>query len=175
MIKQIIIIASLFVGIGLNSIAQDEEKSNSLASQFTTILENSNDYQGYKVINKSELEKLQRNINDSIAVYENAILKSNQVISEQKRDIDSSHQEIDHLNIELKESQSKVENIDFFGIATQKSTFTTIMLSIIIALIIITLVMVFIFKRGQKNTKLAKEKLVETQQELDNHSTRFAT
>ncbi|WP_107037574.1 coiled-coil domain-containing protein [Brumimicrobium mesophilum] len=170
--KNIIFLAALFIGISFNGISQDEDKINTIEAQFQDLIESSNDYQAYKVIEKSKLKSLQKNIQDSIIVFESEILESSKKIQEQKSDIDSSHQEIESLNAELKETQSKVDNIDFMGISTQKSTFTTIMLSIILVLLIISLVMFFVFKKGQKSTKLAKEKLTETQLELDNHRKR---
>lgn len=165
--KNIIIITTFFLGLSFSGISQDEVKSNTLDAQFQDVIDNSNNYQSYKVIEQSKLLKLKSNISDTITEYKQTISEERNVISEQEAKIDSSLQEIETLKTTLGETQKKVDNIDFLGMPTQKSMYNIIMWTIVGILFLLALILFFVFKKGQRNTKDAKEKLVDTQVELD--------
>ena len=164
MMKKIIFLSALF--ISFTGISQ-EQKSHTIDSQFSDLIENSNTYQTYKVIKISELGVLQRNIRDSISTLKATITESESVILEQNNKIDSITHQIEGLNVELEQTQKKVENINFLGISTQKSTYNFIMWSIIIALLSVSSILFFSFKKRHNDTKDAREKLAETESELD--------
>ncbi|HLW14877.1 MAG TPA: hypothetical protein VKX30_05205 [Flavobacteriaceae bacterium] len=164
MMKKIIFLSALF--ISFTGISQ-EQKSHTIDSQFSDLIENSNTYQTYKVIKISELGVLQRNIRDSISTLKATITESESVILEQNNKIDSITHQIEGLNVELEQTQKKVENINFLGISTQKSTYNFIMWSIIIALLFVSSILFFSFKKRHNDTKDAREKLAETESELD--------
>lgn len=165
--KKIVFITTVLIGLSFTGISQDEEKSNTLDAQFKDLIDNSNNYQSYKVIEQSKLLKLKKNINDTISLLEESINENEIVIQEQKVKIDSSLQEVETLRADLTETQEKVDSIDFLGVSTQKSMYTIIMWSIIGVLFLLALIMFFVFKKGQKNTRDARDKLVETQVELE--------
>lgn len=163
---KIIFISALFISLSL-TVTSQEEKANTLDSQFNDLIENSNSYQTYKVIKITELDKMQRSIRDSIASYETTIVGSKKVISEQKGKIDSLRNQTEALETDLAQTQQKVENIVFLGFPTQKSTYNTIMWTIITVLLLLSIILFFVFKRGHSNTKDAREKLAVSESELD--------
>lgn len=162
--KMIILLSALF--ISFNGISQ-EQKNNTIDTQFSDLIENSNTYQTYKVIKISELGVLQRNIRDSISTLKTTITQSESIISDQNNKIDSITHQIEGLNIELEQTQKKVENINFLGISTQKSSYNFIMWSIIIALLLVSSILFISFKKRHNDTKDAREKLAETESELE--------
>ncbi len=162
--KKIILLSALF--ISFNGISQ-EQKNNTIDTQFSDLIENSNTYQTYKVIKISELGVLQRNIRDSISTLKTTITQSESIISDQNNKIDSITHQIEGLNIELEQTQKKVENINFLGISTQKSSYNFIMWSIIIALLLVSSILFISFKKRNNDTKDAREKLAETESELE--------
>lgn len=165
--KKILILCSLFIGISFTGISQ-EESENTIDSQITDLIEKSNTYQSYKVIEISNLRTLQRNIKDSISSLKTTIADSKSIILEQNNKIDSITRQIEKLNRDLAQTQEKVENINFLGIPTQKSSYNSIMWSIIIVLLLISSVLFFRFKKSHGDTKDAREKLEETEVELEN-------
>lgn len=165
--KKILILCSLFIGISFTGISQ-EESENTIDSQITDLIEKSNTYQSYKVIEISNLRTLQRNIKDSISSLKTTIADSKSIILEQNNKIDSITHQIEKLNRDLAQTQEKVENINFLGIPTQKSSYNSIMWSIIIVLLLISSVLFFRFKKSHGDTKDAREKLEETEVELEN-------
>lgn len=166
--KKNIALTALLLCLSLSTIAQEDITDTTIDSQFTELINKSNTYQSYKVIKITELGVLQRNIRDSIRSLKSTITDSETIISEQKAKINSSTQQIDSLNIELEQTQKNVENINFLGIPTQKSSYNSIMWSIIIILLILSSVLFFRFKKSHTDTKNARKKLEETEGELEN-------
>nr|WP_299205701.1 hypothetical protein [uncultured Brumimicrobium sp.] len=164
--KKIILLSALFIGFSLTSYSQNEENKN-LDQQFKELIESSNSYQAYKVIKHSKLKILQKDIRDSINVLEKTISNSQLLIADQKAKIDSSLQVIEGLNTKLAETQKKVDNINILGISTNKSSYSTIMWTIVILLVFTALILFFIYKKGNRKTKEAKAKFLETEQELE--------
>lgn len=162
--KNIFFLSALF--ISFTGISQ-EQKNNTIDTQFSDLIENSNTYQTYKVIKISELGLLQRNIRDSISTLKTTIKESESIISEQNNKIDSISHQIEGLNTELEQTQKKVENINFLGISTQKSSYNFIMWSIIIALLLVSSILFISFKKRNNDTKDARDKLAETESELE--------
>lgn len=162
--KNIFFLSALF--ISFTGISQ-EQKNNTIDTQFSDLIENSNTYQTYKVIKISELGLLQRNIRDSISSLKTTIKESESIISEQNNKIDSISHQIEGLNTELEQTQKKVENINFLGISTQKSSYNFIMWSIIIALLLVSSILFISFKKRNNDTKDARDKLAETESELE--------
>lgn len=164
MTKKIFFLSALF--IGFTGISQ-EQKSNTIETQFSDLIEKSNTYQTYKVIKISELGVLQRNIRDSISTLKSTITESENIISDQNSKIDSITHQIEGLHTELEQTQKKVENISLLGISTQKSSYNFIMWSIIIALLVVSSILFISFKKRHNDTKDAREKLAETESELE--------
>lgn len=164
MTKKIFFLSALF--IGFTGISQ-EQKSNTIETQFSDLIEKSNTYQTYKVIKISELGVLQRNIRDSISTLKSTITESENIISDQNSKIDSITHQIEGLHTELEQTQKKVENISLLGIPTQKSSYNFIMWSIIIALLVVSSILFISFKKRHNDTKDAREKLAETESELE--------
>lgn len=157
----------LAILLNFQAFGQEEKKDNSIQSQFTHIIEKSNTYQSYKVISISELEVLQRNIRDSIQVLKTTISDFKTTTNLQNEKIDSITHQIESLELELKNSQENADNISLLGISTQKSSYKTIMWTFITILLILSIILFSLFKKGHGDTKEAKRKLIETESELE--------
>lgn len=164
--KNKILYICCFLLISFKGISQ-ENNSQTIDTQISELIEKSNTYQSYKVIELSKLRVLQRNIQDSISALKASISTSESVILEQNNKIDSITQQIEVLNLDLAKTQEKVENISLLGIPTSKTTYNSIMWSIIIALLVISSILFFRFKKSHGDTKDAREKLEETEVELE--------
>jgi len=165
--KNKILFICCFLLISFNGISQ-ENNNQTIDTQISELIEKSNTYQSYKVVELSKLRALQGNIQDSISALKTSIATSESVILEQNNKIDSITHQIEDLNLELAKTQDKVENISLLGIPTNKTTYNSIMWSIIIVLLLISSILFFRFKKSHGDTKDAREKLEETEVELEN-------
>lgn len=158
--------------VAVSSQAQTETpavKSNTLDAQFTDVIEKSNRYQDYKVVKIFKLNKLRKNVNDTIAAIEKNLTTAHITIDEQKGEIATLTSNLEKIQSDLLVSQQKENGIEMFGSITEKSTYKTIMWSIIGLLTIGLLFFVYKFKNSNSVTKEAQHKLAETEAEFDEH------
>ena len=145
------------------------ENDNSIEGQFIDVVDKSNNYQEFKVIKKTKLANLRKNILDSVAKLEQTIVATNKTIDEQLNQISKLESNLTNTNSDLSLSRDKEDGISFFGLLVKKSTYNTIMWSIIAGLIIALSFFIFKFKNSNTITRDANAKLAETESEFDAH------
>jgi len=160
----------LFLFLCNVAVAQEQETvDNSIEGQFVNVVDKSNNYQEFKVIKKSKLAKLRKNISDSINKLENTIDASSKTINDQKSQIAKLENTLTNTNADLALSREKEDGISFFGTLVKKSTYNTIMWCIIAGLLIALGFFIFKFKNSNAITREAKTKLAETESEFETH------
>ncbi|MBE0423800.1 MAG: hypothetical protein IBX66_07660 [Lutibacter sp.] len=152
--------------ITTNIFSQSTKKfidTGSVKNQFEYIVDESNNYQDYKVVKATWLLKLKSNVIDSIMASKKKLLDNSNTINSQKKLIDS-------LNIKLAETETVIadlkaekESISLFGIQFEKTTFKTLFFSIVVGLI--GALLFFITKFKQSNTITTQSKLALKQAE----------
>ena len=151
--------------------AQDDqespEKPNTIDQQFTDLIEASNNYQEYKVVERTKLERLKTNTRDSI----NALKME---IASFKNDLNSQQKKVSKLNTDLTNTQNKldttkdkIDSISFLGIPMEKSGYKTLMWVIIGLLLLALAFFVVRFRGSHKLIKEARKKLGDTESEFD--------
>ncbi|EDM43508.1 UDP-N-acetylglucosamine 1-carboxyvinyltransferase [unidentified eubacterium SCB49] len=161
---------SLLSLLTFNVLAQSNtENNNSIKNQFIDVVDGSNSYQEFKVIPKSKLIVLRKNVSDSIDKLEQTILASQNKIDEQKAQISQLENTLSNTNADLAVSKEKEDGISFFGSLVKKATYNTIMWSIIGGLILALAFFIFKFKNSNAITKEANIKLAETESEFEAH------
>ena len=148
-------------------IAQTDSKT--IENQFTDVIDKSNNYQEFKVIKKAKINALRRNILDSVAALENTIKTAYSEIEQQKTEIAKLTNNLSRTQDNLTASKEKEDGIEFFGMLTKKSTYNTILWSIISGLLALLAILFYKFKNSHAITKAAKLKLTETEDEFDAH------
>jgi uncharacterized protein HemX len=125
----------------------------SLKGQYESLLYRSKSYYGAKLIVPGRLTAFYQNVADSIrkerAGSKNALLK----IKQQAKTIDTLNSQIKGNESSLASSNAKLDEISFLGIPFSKSTYNTIVWSIIIVL---ALALAFVVIRSAKNISEAK-------------------
>ncbi len=156
--------------LSFNTIAQTAvEKDNSIKGQFTEVVDGSNNYQEFKVIKKVKLAVLRQNVADSLNKLEQTILATQKTIDAQQTQITKLEQSLATTNTDLSTSREKEDGISFFGILVAKTTYNTIMWSIIAGLLIALGFFIFKFKNSNAITREANNKLAETESEFEQH------
>ena len=167
--KLILLALLLFCSVSLSYSQETETKDNSLNGQFEAIKKTSNNYQDYEVVKKFKLNALQKNTLDSIAVYKSEISTLKNTISSQNDEISSLTTTLNETKVALTNSQEKEDGIEFLGILTQKSTYNTILWSIIGLLLITLAYFIYRFNASNSITKESKAKLTEVESEFELH------
>ncbi len=167
---------AVFVCITL-TFAQDaaqENSPNTIENQFVDVVDGSNDYQEFKVIKKTEINKLRGNVLDSIGNLETKISDLNTEIDTQKNEIASLTQNLGKTEEDLALSQKKENGIEILGLLTQKATYNTIMWSIIGIMAIALAFFIYKFKNSHSVTRNIRLKLADTEIQMEkNRQTRI--
>ena len=165
--KKAIILSATLLTYSLSSYAQSE--TNTIESQFNTLLNQSNNWQNYKVVEKNKLLHIQQNVKDSIGRLQTTIKQNNQVLIEQKTTIDSLSHQLQGVQKDLTLALEQENNLDFIGISTHKSTFKVIVWSIILVLLLALGILFTQYKRSFATTKDAHTKQLEAESELEEY------
>ncbi|RDK87227.1 hypothetical protein [Marinirhabdus gelatinilytica] len=144
-----------------------QESPNTIENQFVEVVDGSNSYQEFKVIKKTEINKLRSNILDTISGLEGKITSLNTEIDSQKNEIASLSQNLKRTEEDLALSQKKENGIEIFGILTQKSTYNTIMWSVVGILLVALAFFIYKFKNSHAVTRNVRLKLAETEIEFE--------
>lgn len=152
-----------------SAIAFAQQNTNTIENQFEDVVDKSNNYQEFKVIKKAKIYALRKNILDSINALENTINLTYTEIDQQKAEITTLKSSLETTQTNLSTSQEKEDGIEILGMLTKKSTYNSIMWSIIGALLLILILLFYKFKNSHSVTKSARLKLAETETEFDAH------
>lgn len=147
-------------------------KDGPIAEQFEFILENSNKYEDYKVIKQVWIEKLQKNVADSIHAIQKELSAEAAKVAEQQTEIEKLKAEFAAVNQKINDLNTEKESISLLGIQLSKSSYQSVMWGIIGVLAILWLFFTYKFKSSNAITKEAKTKLAETEQEFEEHRKR---
>lgn len=168
-----LILSILLLAFTFNLNAQDFNSGESpIEEEFTNLIDKSNDYQGFKVVDYNDLISLKKNTSEFIS-------KLNNEITTQQNTIDQHQQEISELKSELETTRQNLEKvtaekdaITFLGIPFSKSGYMSLMWGIIIALIIALVFFIFRFKKGHSQTSEARQNLIATEKEFEVYRTK---
>ena len=142
---------------------------NSIEAQFVEVIDKSNNYQKYKVIKRTKLAGLRKNILDSIELLENSIQQKDATIASQKNSITTLEASLSNTQENLDASIEKEGTISLFGITTKKGTYNFLLFSSIGMLVLGLLFFIIKFKNSNIITKQTKHKLSEIEQEFDSY------
>lgn len=137
-----------------NTLAQDTTKIDpSLSGQYQFMLSKSKSLYGSKLINPARLSVLWKNVKDTLNIERKQLNTAKAKIAEQQKTITELKNQIEGKESSLATSNAKLNEISFLGIAFTKSTYNTIVWSLIIVL---SLALAFIVIRSAKHIHEAK-------------------
>ncbi len=144
-------------------------KTESLENQFTILLDKSPNFQQFKNIKQVNLNKYKRNFKDSLKAIAAKFNEAYAKISAQQQEIKTLKQEIEKLNNNVSNISKDKDSILFFGTLVSKSTYNTILWSLILGLLATTLLLLFKFRSSNSVTKEAKKSLIDLEEEFEQH------
>jgi hypothetical protein len=158
--------------ITTNIFSQSTKKfidTGSVKNQFEYVIDESNNYQEYKVVQASWLLKLKSNVTDSLLATKMNILDNSDIMNSQKQLIDSLNIKLGATETVIAELIAEKESISLFGIQFEKSTFKTLFFLIVVGLIIALLFFITKFKQSNTITTQCKVSLKQAEDEFEIH------
>lgn len=160
----------LLLLISTVAVSQETTKDTlTIEEQFDRIYRISSSYQEYKVIRKTTYQSLKTNALDSIKIIDKELqLKNihNNVLNDSLQEVKKV---LEILETDMKLLITEKNSISFLGIQLNKSTYTIIVWSIILLLIIALLYFIYQYKNSYSVTSEAKSNLSEAEKELAIH------
>ncbi|MUP47024.1 hypothetical protein E0K83_14860 [Gramella sp. BOM4] len=160
------------------AVFQVNAQQDSIATQtpvqdeFTKLIEESNNYQGYKVVEYDKLIELRNTtrsyiseLKEEIIVQQNTVDQQNEEIKQLKTDLSATQEDLTRVTEEK-------DALMFLGMPFSKSGYKTMMWGIVGGLIVILLILFFRYKSSNAATKEAQKKLEETEKEFDSYRTK---
>lgn len=141
----------------------------SIASQFDYINSSSNNFQEYKVVRKTSLEKLEANITDSIKAMQVQLANIHGTLSNHDNEVSSLKDSLQHVGQELKAAKEQKESFSFLGILLPKSTYNSVVWCIIGILALALIFYIYRYSQSHLVTADAKKTLEELRTEFDQH------
>lgn len=164
---------AFFTGMTIN--AQTDQESGlsldkgPLEKQFEYVIKKSGRYQEYKVVKRVWLDKLKKNVVDSLAKSKVAFSKLENQIASQKAEISKLESELASTNANLTQVNKEKESISFFGALVKKGTYKAMMWCIVAALAILLSLFIYKFRNSNSVTREARLSLKDLEQEYEQH------
>ena len=174
--KTALVLALFFITITVFSqnpkrqaIIKDALQKETIKNQFNTLIEQSPSYKDFKNIRLYNLNRFKANVLDTIKVLEGKYTKATTIIASQLDEIKTLNENIAGVNKDLSNVTQEKDSISVFGIKTTKSTYNTTLWSIILGLLLATIIFLFKFRSSNIQTKEAKARFKEIEDEFDIH------
>ncbi|MCM4161090.1 hypothetical protein FHG64_14335 [Antarcticibacterium flavum] len=140
---------------------------NPVEDEFTNLIESSNDYQGYKVVDYNELVKLRNNASQHYTRLNEELITQKNTIDQQQDQINSLEEELQNTQQDLERVNAEKDAITFLGMPFSKGSYMALMWGIVGALLLALLFFIYRFKQSHSHTREARSKLDETEKEFD--------
>ena len=166
--NKLLITLLIFTAFTLQSNAQDSiSTTNPIQQEFQELIESSNNYQEYKVVNYDDLIDLRNNTNDYIQELKDQITVGKNTADQQVDEIANLEGELKTTQQDLQKVTEEKDNIVFLGLPLTKGTYMAMMWGIVAILILALLFFIYKFKNSNSVTKEAKKRLDDTEREFD--------
>lgn len=144
-------------------------KSGTIDSQFEYIYKNSNNFQEYKVVKKTNLDQLKSNILDSMKMMRGEVTTIKGVLANKNDSIATLNSSLEVTESDMQAAIDAKDNFEFLGIGIEKSVYSTMMWLIVIGLAVALGFFSFQYSKSSSKIRKAQKDLVEVQEELENH------
>lgn len=154
--------------LSTSGVAQDTNSGiNPVEEDFTNLIENSNDYQGYKVVDYNELVSLKNKIGQYFNNQNEEIIAQQSTLDRQQREIDSLTTELGNTQQELEQVKADKDAITFLGMPFSKGGYMAFMWGLVALLVLALIFFIYRYKQSHTYTVEARNNLTTTEKEFD--------
>lgn len=155
----------LFLGMG--SYSQSASSGKKIDDKFSELIEVSNSFKGYKVVDYEKLTSLQHSVSNRIEELNSEIASHEKSMASQKHNIGALKAEMKNLQAQLTAVSSEKDAITFLGIPFSKTSYKLAMWGIVAILVLALVLFVVRFKKSHVHTREARKNLAETEIEFE--------
>jgi len=159
----------------LSSYAQSSPEfldSGDLATQFRQLIDQSNDYQEYKVVKKTWINTMQTHISDSLTRQKEALATANRTIADQLATIETLNTQLSTTQDSLLQVREEKNSMALLGVSTEKSTYRIIMWGLVGLLAMLVIVFLVRFRSSNAVSSQAKQTLEGVEEEFAQYKKR---
>ncbi|MBT8298626.1 MAG: tRNA (guanine-N1)-methyltransferase [Maribacter sp.] len=148
----------------------------SIDSQFNYLYKKSGNYRAdgkrYEVVRVISLDKLRKNVLDTLNAYNKKAAELNATISGHEATIESLNKKLDETTNNLSAVTEEKDSMSLLGMLVSKVTYNVVLWTIIVGLLLLFLLFVYKFRRSNTLTQEAKTALSEVEVEYEDHRRR---
>ncbi|EAQ38287.1 hypothetical protein MED134_03209 [Dokdonia sp. MED134] len=148
---------------------QAQDASKSIDDQFTEVIDGSNNYQQFKVIEKVKMTRLQQNTKKRIDGLQAEIENLKSEMAQQQAAAAQVSTDLAQTQAILETTEGEKDSMNFFGAQMSKGNYNTMVWSIAGVLLLALLFFIFKFRSSNVLTKTAQHKLDETEAEFEDY------
>ena len=150
-------------------VVQEEKTPTTLSEQFQYMVDKSNSYERFKLIDKTKLAVFQRSMNDSINSVKSRLEAEKETVKTHENTIKTLNDNITELQTTLDETKNQKDSMNFFGALLSKGLYNTIMWGIVVVLAVLLIFYIYRYANGNVVTKKSISDLAELQEEYENY------
>lgn len=143
-----------------------------IQDEFSALIQESNNYQGYKVVDYDKLIELRNTTRNYISELKEEIIVHKNTVDQQNDEIEKLKSELASTQEDLTRVSEEKDALMFLGMPFSKGGYKTMMWGIVAALLALLLIIFFRYKSSHAATKDARQKLQETEKEFDTYRTK---
>jgi preprotein translocase subunit SecF len=141
--------------------------NGTIESQFDYLYRKSGSYQEYKVVKKTDYQKIKGNVLDSMQALKKDLMDTKKLVEVQGNEIKSLKADLLTTNNNLTAVTKEKDNIQFLSIPMTKTAYNGLLWTIIFSLVALLLFFIFRFKSSNSITVQAKALLNDTEKEFE--------
>ncbi|MCO6500755.1 MAG: hypothetical protein J5I47_10300 [Vicingus serpentipes] len=148
-------------------IVQPELDTGSIENQFDYIITKSSSFKEFQLIRRESILKVKKHALDSLKIVRKELNASNSYKSNQEATVEDLKNKVTSLQNKLDGVVQVKDEFTFLGGSCTKSTYNSMVWSIIVVLTIALIFFVLQFKNNYATTKKTKDELNKLEDELD--------
>lgn len=171
----LLLMALLSCGLQFAQDSGDEASldGGTIESQFEYIFKKSGNYNAegrrYEVVRAIDLDKLRKNVLDTLVAKRSKATELNATISRQEATIGSLNTKLEETTAQLNTVTEEKDSMSLFGALVSKATYNVVLWTIILGLLLLLLLFIYRFRRSNILTQEAKVKLSDLETEYEDH------
>lgn len=163
-----LLMSVISIGYSQNLIPEMNSQS-SLEGQLDYVEEHTRIYENFRAIREDVFQKLKSNITDSISASKKKIQNLNSLNYGIKNSYDSLQASLETTKTRLDEMTLTKESVPFLGMDVNKTTYNSIMWTLVFGLIILLAIGYFVFNRNRIVTVSTKNALEDLKIEFEKY------